>query len=140
MSVMLTRPAVGDELALVALAFDDASRCDVGSFRAAPPGQRRWMRLVDTPEHDAWLIAWGAGSVLGLHDHEGSEGALFVVRGVLVERYHDGTSEPITRVIAARDTVNVPRTRVHAVHNPFRVEAVSVHVYSPPLPARVATP
>jgi len=111
-----------------------AARVDVAPL-SAPTGERRWLRLDVTAEYDAWLITWGAGSGLELHDHGGSAGALHVVRGSLVERARDlGATTPfVTRRLRARETVVVPATREHEVSNPHPTAAVSVHVYAPPL-------
>ena len=102
---------------------------------SAPPGDRRWRRLAATPQYDAWLIAWGAGSGLELHDHGGSSGAFSVISGGLIERGRDldAAGPFVTRRLRARDSIVVPPTRVHAVTNPYAAPALSVHVYSPPL-------
>ena len=41
----------------------------------------------------------------------------------------------MTRHLVAGDTVAFDSAHVHAVHNPGEIEALSVHVYSPPLAA-----
>ena len=43
-----------------------------------------------TDEYDAWLIAWGAWSDVGAHDHGDSSGAIRVLRGSLEEVYREG--------------------------------------------------
>jgi hypothetical protein len=55
----------------------------------AGPGARAWRRLTANSLYDAWLIDWGTGSGLGLHDHGGSTGAFVVVDGTLVETFRD---------------------------------------------------
>jgi len=119
---------------LPALARAIAAHVDVAPLPVAT-GERRWLRLDVTAEYDAWLITWGAGSGLELHDHGGSSGVLHVVRGSLVERARDrGATMPlVTRRLRAHDTVVVPASREHEVSNPHPTVAVSVHVYTPPL-------
>lgn len=96
---------------------------------------RSYTRLVHTNHHDAWLIAWSPSSSLELHDHGGSQGAVAVLAGKLVETYTDRRwCHPVrTRLVTAQSTIAVPSTVVHEVSNPGPEEALSVHVYSPPL-------
>lgn len=96
---------------------------------------RSYTRLEDTDYYDAWLIAWSPSSSLELHDHGGSQGAVAVLAGKLVETYTDlRWRHPIrTRLVTAQSTIPVPSTVVHEVSNPGPEEALSVHVYSPPL-------
>jgi hypothetical protein len=98
---------------------------------------RRHRQLVLTPAYDAWLIAWGPSSLLELHDHGGSIGAVQVVRGELIEMYSDVVRpHPLrSRTIGRGSGFAVPATRAHEVWNPGPWPALSVHVYSPPLAA-----
>lgn len=102
------------------------------SVEAAPDG-RRYERLLETPEYEAWLIQWPPGTGLPTHDHGVSAGALFVVEGVLDEDVPciDGTVA--TRHLSAGQVVPFDLGYVHAVTNRSTVTATSVHVYSPPL-------
>lgn len=96
---------------------------------------RRYARLADTPRYDAWLIAWSPGSGLELHDHSGSLGAVAVVTGKLVEVSTNLRWRlPVrTRVASAGGVFGIAATCVHEVTNPGPGDALSVHVYSPPL-------
>jgi hypothetical protein len=98
---------------------------------------RRHRQLVLTPSYDAWLIAWGPSSLLELHDHGGSIGAVRVVRGQLIEMYSDVVRpHPLrSRTVRRGSGFAVPATRAHEVWNPGPLAALSVHVYSPPLAA-----
>ena len=49
------------------------------------PKDRRYQRLLSTPEYEAWVICWPAGTALDLHDHGGSAGAFTVIAGGLDE-------------------------------------------------------
>jgi quercetin dioxygenase-like cupin family protein len=112
---------------------DAACREDAGAGTAGDG--RRWVRLADEPAYDAWLIAWPRGSGLGLHDHGGSCAAVLVVDGELVERYVTGghRHDVRTRTVGAGELVTFGAGHVHALHNDAADEALSVHVYSPPL-------
>src|SRR5687768_1643420 len=51
---------------------------------------RRWYeRLALAPTHEAWLIGWGGGHELELHDHGDASGAIAVVTGRLTEQAVD---------------------------------------------------
>jgi hypothetical protein len=58
-----------------------------------------------------------------------------VVEGELLERYTDSRrSHPLrTQHLRARRPLAIRPTRVHGVWNPGPANALSVHVYSPPL-------
>jgi hypothetical protein len=99
---------------------------------SAPDGLRTWSRLVCTDDFDAWLIAWGAWSEVGAHDHGDSTGAIRVLRGALVEVYLEG-DDWHERAVRPRRSIVVPPGRVHGVSNQTARAAVSLHVYSPPL-------
>ncbi|HEX2053809.1 MAG TPA: cysteine dioxygenase family protein [Actinomycetota bacterium] len=101
-------------------------------------GGRRYVRLLATAAYDAWLIEWYPGSDLDLHDHGGSSGAFHVVEGVLLEQYIDldrpGSFETLeTLAFGPGHTREMAPLRVHRVWNPGPLQAVTVHVYSPPL-------
>ena len=131
-TALATRPGLAPA-ALVALARELAAAV---CREQVPVGEgRRWVRLADELDHDAWLIAWPRGSGLGLHDHGGSGAAVHVVDGELIERYVAGRSrhDVRTRIVGAGELVTFGAGHVHALHNDADDEALSVHVYSPPL-------
>jgi hypothetical protein len=101
-----------------------------------PREERRWSRLLVTYSYDAWLIGWPPGTGLDLHDHGGSQGALCVVRGTLDEsRLVRGSGGGVAaRRLTAGTASSFGPHHVHAIHNTSPdIEALSVHVYSPPL-------
>ena len=101
-----------------------------------PPGtERRWIHLVETEAYDADVIAWPPGTALGLHDHGGSSAAVRVVVGALEERHYEAgrPDELRERRLLAGDGITFGSDHVHAIANNGAVEAVSIHVYSPPL-------
>ena len=134
-ALLAPRRGVARRLELLARGY--AALTETDHPLVVAPGQRRWRRVAETPEYDAWLIAWGARSGIDLHHHGDSTGAIHVVRGALVERFRDradGDDVPLdARKLRCGGTFVVPETRVHEVRNPFRTDALSVHVYSPPL-------
>lgn len=99
----------------------------------APPGEgRRWQRIAATDRYEAWVIAWPHGTGLALHDHAGSVAGVAMVTGRLRERYLlDGTLH--TRWWATGDALALAADHAHEVLSLDGAEAVSVHVYSPPL-------
>ncbi len=99
---------------------------------SAADGLRTWSRLVCNDDFDAWLIAWGAWSAVGAHDHGDSTGAIRVLRGGLVEAFRE-RDEWQERSVRPGRSIVVPPGRVHGVSNPSSRLAVSLHVYSPPL-------
>jgi predicted metal-dependent enzyme (double-stranded beta helix superfamily) len=109
-----------------------------GANLSAPAGERSWTRLVCTDDSDAWLIAWGEASEVGVHDHGGSHGAIRVLLGSLVEEYRMSLSQSARRqwrrrTIRSGQSIEIPPAHVHTVSNPASVAALSLHVYSPPL-------
>ncbi len=94
---------------------------------------RAFVRLLEAPSYEAWLIAWGPMGALDLHDHGGSVGAIHVVRGELIETYTDRDERhPLrSRALRGGQEVLVPASRVHEVWNAGPDVALSVHVYSP---------
>jgi len=98
----------------------------------APGCERRWAPIAVTDAYSAWVIAWPAGTGLGLHDHDGSAAAVHVVAGSLRERFVLGDGLAV-RWLDAGATTLLPSDHVHEVVNVGAAEAISVHVYSPPL-------
>jgi quercetin dioxygenase-like cupin family protein len=73
-----------------------------------------------------------------MHDHAGSLAAVHMVAGRLQERYltsGGGSDTPSieTRWLEAGDTLQLPHDHNHEMINLDSEEAVSIHVYSPPL-------
>lgn len=97
----------------------------------APRGERRHARIRCTDDHDVWIIVWGPGSGVDLHDHGASAGAFAVASGALTET--SDPSDPSPRRVTAGDDRALAPGLVHAVRNEGSSVAVSVHVYAPPL-------
>lgn len=120
-------------LAEVAASFDAASA--IAALPAVPePGRtRRWALLYRDGSLEAWVIAWPTGSGLDLHDHDGSRAGVRVLSGRLRERFGDGAAGLDVRWWDEGDRYDLPSDHVHEVFNLDGVEAVSLHVYAPPL-------
>jgi hypothetical protein len=100
---------------------------------SAPPGDgRRWERLVANDQYEAWVIAWPHGTGLPLHDHAGSTAGVAMVEGRLRERYLVDDALH-TRWWTPGDVIALEADHAHEVFSLNGTQAVSVHVYSPPL-------
>jgi quercetin dioxygenase-like cupin family protein len=97
--------------------------------------QRWYAPLFETSSVQVWLISWGSGHELELHDHGPSAGAFAVVAGELVE-YVSSEGPPARlrrREIRAGQRRSFPVGYVHGLSNRSSEPALSVHAYSPPL-------
>jgi hypothetical protein len=93
---------------------------------------RASVRLLATELYEAWLLQWGVGHGVELHDHGGAAGALTVVEGRLVE-VEGALGCPRRRVIDRGASRSFGADLVHDVVNIGPAAATSIHVYSPPL-------
>jgi len=98
------------------------------------PDARTGLRILATESYDVWLLRWPAGIAVSPHHHGDSDAAFVVSSGALTEtRWLDGRRQE--RQLTRGKGATVERGVVHDVG--AQVEALSVHVYSPPL-ARMA--
>lgn len=105
-----------------------------GIHAQLPDGQRRrWTYLVETPAYEAVVIGWPPGAGLRMHGHDGSRAAIHIVAGQLRERFVDVDGSVRMRWLDTGSTTRLDADHVHEVLNIGDVEAVSVHVYAPPL-------
>ncbi len=100
----------------------------------------RWYERIHLGDsHEIWVISWLPGQATGFHDHGGSAGAFAVVWGTLVERRVVGastTGQVLAKPIGAGGARAFGPRYIHDVRNAAAAAvAVSVHAYSPPLPA-----
>jgi hypothetical protein len=102
-------------------------------------GQRWYVRLLEEPGFEAWLLGWPVGEGIELHDHGSSSGALIVVEGMLLETYVEasGWLRPGARLkhrrLVGGDAVAFGPDHIHDVVNGGGRQALSIHVYSPRL-------
>jgi quercetin dioxygenase-like cupin family protein len=117
-----------EELSAIA---DGIAAGDPGAF--VPSGtDRRWGIVVATEAYEAWVIAWPSGTGLAMHDHGGARAAVRVVSGRLRERFHAGGAVQLRWLDAGQAQV-LSADHVHEVINLNDTEAITVHVYSPPV-------
>jgi rhodanese-related sulfurtransferase/mannose-6-phosphate isomerase-like protein (cupin superfamily) len=92
---------------------------------------RSGLRILAADAYDVWLLSWPADTEISPHHHGESEVAFAVVSGELEEtRWQCG--RPESRAVRRGECVAVGRGVVHEVRAEGG-EAISVHVYSPPL-------
>jgi predicted metal-dependent enzyme (double-stranded beta helix superfamily) len=99
------------------------------------PTQRGFVRLLDTPEVEAWLLTWSEAQSIELHDHGGSAGAAMVVAGELTEAFTDRVDNtPLRHLVWPRGSTHFfDGNHIHDLQNCGPEPATSIHVYSPPL-------
>jgi predicted metal-dependent enzyme (double-stranded beta helix superfamily) len=96
----------------------------------------RWYeRLLLDESHEVWAISWRPGQATGFHDHGGSSGAFAVVLGTLTG-CRAADASVLAKPVGAGGSRAFGPGCIHDVRNTTASEvAVSVHAYSPPLPA-----
>lgn len=126
------RPLIDtDQLGTIVARFASAGQLWRAHVRH-DPAARRYVRLAWTPDYEVWLICWGHGHEIDLHDHGGSAGAFIVTEGALSEDYLDRgvvRHRRCGRGVVRSFSVN----HLHTVSNPGPALATSLHAYSPPL-------
>src|ERR1700751_4087909 len=110
----------------------------LGRVRLTPAG--RWYERIHLDDsHEVWVISWLPGQATGFHDHGGAAGAFAVGWGTLVERRVVGartTGQVLAKPVGAGGARAFGPRYIHDVRNAAASSvAVSVHAYSPPLPA-----
>jgi hypothetical protein len=141
----LLHPSFGDQPD--SLSFDALRQIAVGlahSQRSVPtevPTDRqaesvaRSVRLLATASYDVWLITWPPGSGIGPHDHGDARTVIHMVDGELFEELADrrGPGEVRTRLLRSGDSAESVESAIHQIDNRSGRDAMSLHVYSPPL-------
>lgn len=99
----------------------------------APAGRRRFGLLHLADDVEVWAIGWPTEGCVELHDHGGSAGSLFVVRGELHESFVTDRGGLGRRRIPTSSGASFGPGHIHDVTN-LGPAALSVHAYSPPMP------
>ena len=98
---------------------------------------RHYQQLYRDPNVDVWLICWTAEQGTGYHDHDRSQGAVFVCEGALYEdsfrREPDGWIREHSTRHEAGDSFDFDASYIHGVRHAGGAPATSIHVYSPAL-------
>jgi hypothetical protein len=100
-----------------------------------PSGERWHLLLYRSPDLEVWLLGWGYGQGVELHDHGGATGAYVVVEGALAEMSkgrHEAGPLQTQRLDVGHARVVHPDI-VHDVQSVGSSQAVSIHCYSPAL-------
>ena len=97
--------------------------------------ERTWRRLPAQSDADVelWLITWPAGTSTGWHDHGSAGGAFTTLRGTLTEYSWNGLVN--VRTLTEGQGRHFDPSHIHDVVNLGAEPAVSLHAYSPSLPA-----
>src|SRR5689334_18615051 len=99
--------------------------------------ERFYHQLYRDPNIDVWLICWLPGQGTGYHDHDRSDGAVYVCSGSLDEDYFcrddDGWIREKTNLHVAGGHFHFEAADIHGVRHAGDEPATSVHVYSPAL-------
>jgi predicted metal-dependent enzyme (double-stranded beta helix superfamily) len=95
------------------------------------PEQRVYHRIPVAADATVWLICWMPGHDTGFHDHDGSAGAVAVLRGAVREERLRLGGPPSARVLRAGEVFTFGGADIHRV---VGVEpAVTIHAYAPVL-------
>lgn len=107
-------------------------------------GEHRYSRnlVVRDKRFEILILCWKSGQRSLIHDHGGSFGVVKVLRGILTESSFVSALNGMIKPEGSRDyragdvQIEEPCT-IHQVSNlqPERCDAVSLHVYVPPLRA-----
>ena len=99
--------------------------------------ERFYHQLYRDPNIDVWLICWLPEQGTGYHDHDRSDGAVYVCRGSLSEDYfcrdEDGWIREKTNLHETGGHFLFEAADIHGVRHAGEGPATSVHVYSPAL-------
>ena len=99
-------------------------------------GERTYTQLWRTPYSEAYAIGWKQAGDTGFHDHDGSVGAVHVVRGTVAEEHIvlRPAGDWLARVeFACGETFRFDGAHIHRMRHAAGDIALTVHVYSPPL-------
>ena len=100
------------------------------------PEERVYVELYRDVHLDVWLISWLEHQDTGFHDHDRSDGAVYVCEGALAEERLQAENGVIGEIAVERRAGTVfpfDSARIHRMRNVGKEPAVSIHVYSPAL-------
>lgn len=115
-----------------------ASVYDLDSLVDFERGERTYTQLWRTPYSEAYAIGWKQAGDTGFHDHDGSVGAVHVVRGTVAEEHIvlRPAGDWLARVeFSCGETFRFDGAHIHRMRHAAGDIALTVHVYSPPLGA-----
>ena len=101
------------------------------------PRTRHFVQLYRDPHLDLWLICWLDAQDTGYHDHDVSNGAVYVYSGTLhedhFERDRKGWIIESTRRHDPGSVFDFDSSYIHGVRHAGGPPATSLHAYSPAL-------
>lgn len=102
---------------------------------AGQPSDRRWYKCLERNDvYEVGLSGWDADQSNEFHDHGGSQGAVIVVSGSLIEKRVSARNPVVReRVLTAGNKFTFTADIIHDVTNAGTGPSMSVHVYSPPI-------
>ena len=99
-------------------------------------GERTYTQLWRTAYSEAYAIGWKQAGDTGFHDHDGSVGSVYVVRGTVAEEHIvlRPAGDWLARVeFSTGETFRFDGAHIHRMRHAAGETALTVHVYSPPL-------
>jgi hypothetical protein len=99
-------------------------------------GERTYTQLWRTEYSEAYAIGWKQAGDTGFHDHDGSMGAVHVVRGTVAEEHIllRPAGDWLGRAeFTAGETFRFDGAHIHRMRHAAGETALTIHVYSPPL-------
>jgi predicted metal-dependent enzyme (double-stranded beta helix superfamily) len=97
------------------------------------PEARRYASLYVDEHVGIWVISWMPGHDTGLHDHDGSQGAVAVVEGEIRSDQPTWGSGPRSVDVPAGSAFGFDGAELHRMVDATDGPAVTIHAYSPPL-------
>ncbi len=97
------------------------------------PAERQFHLLHEDAVSTVWLVCWLPGQDTGFHDHDGSAGAVQVVRGCVREDRLTIGGAPRSRLAHEGDLLCFGGVDIHRVVGAGDGPAVTVHAYAPRL-------
>jgi hypothetical protein len=100
------------------------------------PDERYFVELYRDVHVDIWLICWLNQQDTGFHDHDVSQGAVYVCEGTLVEerlRQDEDAVRQHARTHPAGGAFDFHASYVHRMRHDGGEPATSIHCYSPAL-------
>jgi Cysteine dioxygenase type I len=98
---------------------------------------RHFVQLYRDPHLDIWLICWLDAQDTGYHDHDVSNGAVYVFEGTLYEDHFERDAEgwirERTRQHVPGSVFHFDSSYIHGVRHAGGPPATSLHAYSPAL-------
>ena len=127
--VAAERVLTPDECAQVAA--EAAASVDPADYVVESDHQRIYELLWRNDGSEAWFVSWWGPRDTGYHDHDGSNGGIHVLEGRVTEEPLVIGRPALVNEYGAGDRLSFDGSHIHRMHHD--PEAVTIHVYSPPI-------